>query len=99
MPSVAFRNPEVVLEGRTLTVRTGIENLSGSAWVPKEGWAAGFHLFDDPTGTLVVDGERSPLDVAPNAVQPFVMHIATPPEPGENSIYVSAMREHVAWFY
>ena len=25
--------------------------------------------------------------------------IALPPEPGEYDIYVSVMREHVAWFY
>ena len=25
--------------------------------------------------------------------------IALPPEPGEYSVYVSAMQEHVAWFY
>src|SRR5882757_2871121 len=99
MPSIGFRNPEVSLEGATLVVRGGIENQSGITWSPAEGWAAGYHLFDDPTGTLVVDGERTPLDLAPGSVKPFRMQIATPPEPGEYSIYVSAMQEHVAWLY
>jgi lipopolysaccharide transport system permease protein len=99
MPSIGFRTPEVSLEGATLIVRGGIENQSAAAWSPAEGWAAGYHLFDDPTGTLVVDGERTPVDLVPGGVQPFRMQIATPPEPGEYSIYVSAMQEHVAWFY
>jgi lipopolysaccharide transport system permease protein len=99
MPDIAFRNAAVSLEGSTLEVSGGIENQSGAAWSAQEGWAAGYHLFDDPTGTLVVDGERSPLDLEPGAVQQFRMHIATPPEPGEYSIYLSAMQEHVAWFY
>ena len=100
MPSpIAFLKPEVLLESGTLSVRCEVQNLSGAAWSPGEGRAAGYHLFDDPTGTLVVDGTRIPLDLAPQAVQAINMQIALPPEPGGYSIYVSAMQEHVAWFY
>ena len=31
------------------------------AWQPEEGWAASYHLFDEPTGTLVVEGARTAL--------------------------------------
>jgi lipopolysaccharide transport system permease protein len=96
---ISFENPEVRLEGRTLFIRGAIVNRSLAPWRAQEGWAAGYHLFDDPTGTLVVDGERIPLDLAPQAAQAFEMEVATPPEPGEYSVYVSVLREHVAWFY
>jgi lipopolysaccharide transport system permease protein len=97
--SSSFRNPEVTLDGAALRVRCEIVNRTPGAWLPEEGWAASYHLFDEPTGTLVVDGERTPLDVEPAKSKPFAIEVALPPEPGEYNIYVSVMREHVAWFY
>src|SRR5947207_15670294 len=97
--SAAFGNPHVSLSGNTLFIGAAIGNQSATAWRPEDGWAAGYQLFDDPTGTLVVDGERTPLDLEPGAFRLLEMSIATPPEPGEYSVYVSAMRENVAWFY
>jgi lipopolysaccharide transport system permease protein len=97
--SAAFNSPQVSLVQNTLLIRTAIVNQSAAAWRPEDGWAAGYHLFDDPTGTLVVDGARTPLDLEPGAFRTLELTIATPPEPGEYSIYVSAMRENIAWFY
>ena len=97
--SVEFRNPDVLLETSALHIVGEIVNLSAEAWLPEDGWALGYHLFDDPTGTLVVDGERTPLHVDPRGKRRFEMTVATPPEPGEYSVYVSPMREHVAWYY
>jgi lipopolysaccharide transport system permease protein len=94
-----FRNPSVSLQDRTLTVRAEVVNDSPRAWTTAEGWAAGYHLFDEPTGTLVVDGERTGLDLGPGASAAVELSIAAPPEPGIYSIYVSAMQEHVAWWY
>jgi lipopolysaccharide transport system permease protein len=99
MSEIAIRQSGVRLEGSTLVIHGMVVNQSTAAWGSPEGWALGYHLFDDPTGTLVVDGARIPLDVAPQASQQFGMRIATPPEPGEYSVYISAMQEHVAWFY
>jgi lipopolysaccharide transport system permease protein len=104
MPGIGFRNPEVSLEGNaregnTMVIRCGIENQSGARWSAEEGFGAGYHLFDDPTGTLVVDGERTPLELAPQAAQDIRIRLGTPREPGDYTIYVSAMQEHVAWFY
>jgi lipopolysaccharide transport system permease protein len=90
---------QVRCEHGALVVDGELTNDSSETWLPEDGWAAGYHLFDDPTGTLVVDGERQPLHLAPHASRAFEMTIATPPEPGEYSVYVSVMREHVAWFY
>jgi hypothetical protein len=99
MIPIRFHNPSVSLNGSTLLIRASILNESSEAWRPEDGWAAGYHLFEDPTSTLVVDGERTPLDLEPGASRTLEMTIATPPEPGEYSVYISVMRENVAWFY
>ena len=44
-------------------------------------------------------GARTPLSLAPRQSRTLALEIALPPEPGEYNVYVSAMREHVAWFY
>ena len=97
--SAAFRHIDVALSGNVLHVRADMANQSTDAWRPEDGWAAGYHLFDDATGTLVVDGDRTPLDLDPGTTRTLEMSVATPPEPGEYSVYVSAMRENVAWYY
>jgi lipopolysaccharide transport system permease protein len=89
----------VRLEGGTLKVRCEIVNPSSESWRADAGWAAGYQLFDEPTSTLVIDGERKPLQLAPSESRNVEMEIALPPEPGEYNIFVSVMREHVAWFY
>jgi len=97
--SITFKTCDVRLDGRTLKVACEIVNRSSESWLPENGWAAGYHLFDEPTGTLVVDGERTPLRLAPSESRDLEIEIPLPPEPGEYNIYVSVMREHVAWFY
>ena len=97
--SAEFRNLGVLLEKSALQISGELTNRSQETWLPEDGWAVGYHLFDDPTGTLVVDGERTPLHLEPDATRRFEMSVATPPEPGEYAVYVSPMREHVAWLY
>ena len=99
MSGTAFNDCRVSLEGRTLKVQCEIVNRSAESWLPDDGWGAGYHLFDEPTGTLVVDGERTPVALARSDSRMVSMEIALPPEPGNYNIYVSLMREHVAWFY
>jgi lipopolysaccharide transport system permease protein len=94
-----FRNTSVALANRALIVRSEIVNRTQTAWRSGEGWNTGYHLFDDPTGTLVIDGARSPLDLPPAGNSRLATEIALPAEPGEYSVCVSAMQEHVAWFY
>lgn len=94
-----FQNTTVALSGRTLLIRSEIFNRSQTAWRSAEGWNTGYHLFDNPTGTLVVDGERAPLDLPAGGNRPIETDIALPPEPGDYSVYVSTMQEHVAWSY
>jgi lipopolysaccharide transport system permease protein len=85
-------------DGR-ITFQLEVVNRTSETWLAREGWAVGYHLFDEPTGTLVVDGERMPLALAPSDRATLPFRIALPPEPGEYNIYVSVLREHVAWFY
>ncbi len=94
-----FQNTSVALAGRELIVRGEIQNRTLTSWQSAEGWNTGYHLFDDPSGTLVIDGQRQPLDLTPGGHRKFETHIALPPEPGEYSVNISAMQEHVAWFY
>lgn len=94
-----FRNTSVTLANRALIVRSDILNRTRTAWNSGEGWNTGYHLFDNPTGTLVIDGARSPLDLPPSGNSRMDTEIALPAEPGDYSVCVSAMQEHVAWFY
>lgn len=94
-----FRNTSVALANRALIVRSEIFNRSETAWRSGDGWNTGYHLFDDPTGTLVIDGARSPLDLPAAGNSRMDTEIALPAEPGDYSVCVSAMQEHVAWFY
>jgi lipopolysaccharide transport system permease protein len=97
--NVTFQKIDVQLEGSALRVRCEIVNGSAEAWRAEEGWAASYHLFDEPTGTLVVEGARTALELAPEHSRELTLKIAVPPEPGEYNVYVSPMRENVAWFY
>jgi len=97
--SEVFLRPTVALQERTLTVRLDVRNTTRSAWTQAEGWPIGYHLFDDPTSTLVIDGERTPVSLKPGENLQTELSIITPPEPGEYCIYVSVMQEHVAWWY
>src|SRR5947207_2443787 len=99
MGSVAVAKPQVLLKDGVLVVRAEIANQSADTLRGSDGWATGYHLFDDPAGTLVVDGARLPLELGPGATQPFEMTIAVPPEPGEYSVRISPVQEGVAWFY
>jgi len=97
--NAVFKTGRVRLDGGRLKVECEIVNRSSESWLSENGWAAGYHLFDEPTGTLVVDGNRMPLSLATSESRKLAIEIALPSEPGEYNIYVSVMREHVAWFY
>lgn len=82
-------------------VRVRIENTSGEAWTPEDGYAASYQVFDPETGMLLIDGPRTPLARALGPGESVEMEVAVafPPEPGRYRAFVSGMREHVAWLY
>ncbi len=87
--NVAFGDISATLDGGVLTVTGSLK----SEGMPAGNFYLGHHLFDVPTGTLVVDGARSPVEPR------FTLHAAVPEEPGTYEVYFSVMEEHVAWFY
>jgi lipopolysaccharide transport system permease protein len=100
--SAAYERADVRLAGGlAVEARFDLRNLSEEAWRAAEGFAAGYHIFDSETGTLIVDGERQapPRDVAPGESAPVNLRFALPPEPGRYDVFISPMREQVCWFY
>jgi len=85
----------------TVPVTLLVENATVEVWKPEDGYAAGYQIFDPETGTLVSEGERVPLahDLAPGQAVEVEVRVEFPPEPGRYRAFVSAMREHVCWFY
>ena len=100
--SAVYENPDVRLAGELeIEARFNLRNTSPDTWHPAEGFAAGYHIYDSETGTLVVDGERQPppADVSPGASVPVDLRFALPPETGRYDVFISPMRENVCWFY
>lgn len=97
--SALIKCEDVRLDAGILKTRFEIVNRSSESWREDAGWAVGYQLFDEPTSTLVVDGDRKPLQLAPSDGRRVELQIAVPSEPGEYNIFISVMREHVAWFY
>jgi lipopolysaccharide transport system permease protein len=102
MMSASYERADVKLSGGlAVEARFDLRNTSPESWRPAQGFAAGYHIFDAETGTLIVDGARqSPHgDVAPGEVLPVDLRFALPPESGRYDVFISPMRENVCWFY
>jgi len=100
--NAAYEGLDVRLSGELEVIASfRLRNTSGAPWRAAEGFAAGYHIFDAETGTLIVDGARHapPCDVAPGEALPVEMRIALPPEPGRYDVFLSPMQEDVCWFY
>jgi lipopolysaccharide transport system permease protein len=97
--SATFKSTSVSLTDHAIVISGDILNQSQSPWQSSAGWNTGYHLFDNPSGTLVVDGKRTPVDLPAGGSGHYETRIKLPPEPGDYSIYLSVMQEHVAWFY
>jgi lipopolysaccharide transport system permease protein len=99
---VKFENVQVVLDtGRRVTAAFDLLNQSTETWRAADGYALGYQIFDPETGTLVIDGTRqSPArDMAPGDRAHFEVVLALPHEPGRYRVFLSMMREHVAWYW
>lgn len=97
-----YANPRAVLEGeRRVRVSFDVENRSREPWRRDEGFAFGFHIFDPATDTLVVDGARTRLggDLESGQSSACQVTFDLPAEPGRYRVFVSPMRENVAWYY
>ncbi len=89
------------MSGLTIPARLRVVNSSAAEWRPEDGYAVGYQVLDPETDVLVADGERTPLPraLAPGEAEEVPLEVRLPPEPGRYRVYVSAMQEHVRWFY
>ena len=102
MGRAGFSNVNVTLDSaRCLHAGFDLRNSSEETWNPADSYAVGYHLFDTETDTLVIDGDRQPLsqDMPPGATAHFGLTAPVPEEPGRYRVFISLMREDVAWFY
>jgi lipopolysaccharide transport system permease protein len=103
--SAAYLDPQVMLEepgGHSVArAEFRIRNDSTETWRAAEGFAIGYHLFDAGTGTLIVDGARTPLerDLKPGESTAVRLEFTLPPENGRYQVFLSPMREGVCWYY
>src|SRR5580765_1054411 len=87
--------------GRVVRVTFDAENISSRPWVPADGFAFGFHIFDPETDTLIEDGRRVVPDtaIAPGGRHPLNLRFELPEQPGGYRVFGSAMQENAGWFY
>ena len=94
--SALYHGPKVEVTGLQVHAAFDIENTSGESWREQEGFGVGYHVFDPETGTLVVDGARTQVESDRAHLE---MSFDLPPEPGRYRVFISPMRENVAWYY
>jgi lipopolysaccharide transport system permease protein len=86
--SAQYHAAKVEAAGLELRAAFDIENAGGLS--------VGYQIFDPETDTLVVDGPRIPVETSRQHLE---MSFPLPPEPGRYRVFVSPMRENVAWYY
>ncbi|MSV30721.1 MAG: ABC transporter permease [Bryobacterales bacterium] len=99
--SVEYRDVKVETRDGLVRISSNVENKSGEAWRPSEGFAFGYHIFDPETDTLVVDGARTVPsgDIAAGELTAVSLEFRMPKEPGRYRIVVSPLMEHGGWHY
>jgi lipopolysaccharide transport system permease protein len=94
--SAQYHAPKVDVAGLEVHAAFDIENTSGESWSNAEGFGVGYHIFDPETDTLVVDGARTRIEKDRVRLD---MSFELPSQPGRYRVFVSPMRENVAWYY
>jgi lipopolysaccharide transport system permease protein len=86
-----YGSPKVSAEGAVIRVTFDFETTAGG-----KGLSVGYHVFDPETDTLVIDGPRTAIE---NSAAHLEINLDLPSEPGRYRVFVSPMRENVAWYY
>ena len=99
--NAAYSNQSVKVNDLAVHVEFDLRNETPEAWRTAEGFGVGHHLFDDESGTLIVDGARvhPPREIAPGDSLHVALDFDLPPEDGHYQVRVSPMRENVCWYY
>ena len=84
-----------------LDVTVTLQNTGSEPWEPGKGDSVSYLVLDAITGNLVTEGGRTRLGsvIEPKASVSLTLSCELPSEPGAYRIYVSPLRESVAWFY
>ncbi len=77
-------------------VLVSLTNTSSFAWGP--GVNLAYHWYDATGSTVVWDGLRSPLSLAPGATGTVKASVAGPSAPGTYTLRFDVVQEGVAWF-
>jgi lipopolysaccharide transport system permease protein len=103
MIAASYTEPKIALDPATgaASAEFVIRNGTAGTWRAGDGFAVGFHLFDAATGTLIIDGARRVLsrDLAPGESARVRIEFTLPAENGRYQVFLSPMREGVAWYY
>jgi lipopolysaccharide transport system permease protein len=101
--SAAWLEPKATVDTQTRRVDVGVRvlNASGETWRASEGFAIGYQIFDAETGTMLLDGARTPpdRDVEPGGSVPVRMEFDLPAEDGSYQVLISPLREGVCWYH
>jgi lipopolysaccharide transport system permease protein len=90
--TIAFRELNGSAAGGVLQLAFGAQNPSG------ETAALGYQIFDAAAGIVLIDGPRF-AQLAPGARKRMELGIPLPQEDGRFHVFVSTVREDVAWGY
>ena len=99
--NAAYSNECVQTSGRAVDVEFDVRNDTPEPWRAAEGFGVGHHLFDNDSGTLIVDGARihPDRDIAPGGSLHVALDFELPAEDGHYQVRLSPMRENVCWYY
>jgi lipopolysaccharide transport system permease protein len=87
--------------GHDLDLKFTLTNAGPESWASEQDYAVGYQVFESPNGNLLIDGPRSPLPrtIPPGEKVPLTLTVTLPREAGRYRVFVSPLRENVAWFF
>ena len=98
-----FRETRVDLDPTepVLRILARVENAGAETWTAAAGDCFSYQIFDAETELLLVDGPRLALDapLEPHGQAPLELTARLPAEDGRYRVFVSPLREHVAWAF
>ena len=94
---VRYHNVQVAHEDGAVYIHAQVQNCSEQDWT--DGEALGWQIYDADAETLLVEGPHRPLFLPSTQRTEAQMEIRLPTDDGRYRIFVSPLKENVAWFY
>ncbi|HUG81586.1 MAG TPA: ABC transporter permease [Bryobacterales bacterium] len=88
-------------DGSRLALSLEFRNEGRDSWSSADGYDFAYQVFDAATDNLIEEGPRAgcPADIAPSQTVRLDLHVDLPNETGRYRVFVSPLKENVAWFY